>query len=164
MKTRNTALILAVLTALSATFSTALGVAHAAQRESFSRSFGMVGITHGQTARLNVVNLEDSEFVPCVRVELSFVDGNGQTLLRSTHEVERGKAAFLDLNGNQLMGRFGARLQVRAVARFVGTPDTRDADDCLLTLEVIDNATGRTSFINPPEPSRLRASQTGATN
>jgi len=113
------------------------------------RAFGMFGITQGQTARLNLVNLETGEFVPCIRVELSFVDSDGNTLLQKVYDVDRGKSAFLDLNGNQFVGRSG-RAQIRALARFVGAPDTRDDPffrNCLPTLEVIDNVTGRTNFI-----------------
>src|SRR5262249_13089983 len=110
------------------------------------RAFGMFGITQGQTARLSVANLETGEFVPCVRVELSFIDGDGNTLLQKVHDIERGKSAFLDLNGNQFVGR-GGRTQIRALARYVGTPDTRDDPFFLPSLEVIDNTTGRTSFL-----------------
>lgn len=115
------------------------------------RAFGMFGITQGETARLNVVNLETGEFVPCIRVELSFVDDDGATLLQKVHDVDRGKSAFLDLNGDQFVGR-GGRTQIRALVRFVGTPDTRDDPffrNCLPTLEVIDNVTGRTNVIVP---------------
>ncbi len=82
-------------------------------------------------------------------MELSFIDGDGNTLLQRVHDVDRGKSAFLDLNGDQLVGR-GGRAQIRALAQFIGTPDVIDDPffrNCLLTLEVIDNVTGRTNFI-----------------
>lgn len=156
MKRRNTFFLLAVLAAAGFFFNTTRAGAMASTMastmiDSFSPNFGMFGITQGQTARLNVVNLETGEFVPCIRVELSFIDGDGNTLLQKVYDVDRGKSAFLDLNGNQFVGR-GGRTQIRAQVRFVGTPDTRDDPffrNCLPTLEVIDNVTGRTNFIVP---------------
>ncbi|MEP7338230.1 MAG: hypothetical protein ABI977_10840 [Acidobacteriota bacterium] len=154
MKARNAILTLAALALFAAIgiFSTTTRAgAIASTTESFSRNFGMVGITQGQTARLNLVNLEPGEFVPCVKVELSFIDGAGNTLMQKVYDIDRGKSAFLDLNGNQFVAR-GGRTQIRAQVRFVGTPDTVDNPDlrnCPPTLEMIDNATGRTSFIVP---------------
>ena len=148
MKTRNTILTLALLAAVGVFFNTT----HArAALESFSRNFGMFGLTPGQTARLNLVNLDSGEFVPCVRVELSFIDAVGNTLLQKVYDIDRGKSAYLDLDGNQLVSRSG-RSQLRAQVRFIGTPDTLDDPffrHCLPTLEVVDNTTGRTSFIVP---------------
>lgn len=156
MKTRNLFLTLVLLAAVGTLFGATRA---SAIKEADPIAFGMFGLTAGQTARLNLVNLEPGEFVPCVRVELSFIDAEGHTLLQKVYDIERGKSAWLDLNGNQLMGRSG-RVQVRAQVRFVGTPDTRDDPffrHCLPTLELVDNATGRTTtFLNPPEPNLTR--------
>ncbi len=140
MKTRNLFLTLVLLAAVGALF----GATHAsAIKEADPIAFGMFGLTQAQTARLNLVNLTSSEFVPCVRVELSFIDAEGRTLLQQVHEIERGKSAFLDLSGNQLVSRIG-RMQVRALVRVISTPDTVDNPDlreCLAMLELVENAT-----------------------
>ena len=157
MKTRN-----AILTLASLALFAALGIFSTATRasalEDFSRNFGMFGLTAGQTARLNLVNLEIGEFVPCVRVELSFIDANGNTLMQKVYDIDRGKSAYLDLSGNQFATR--GRAQFRAQVRFVDNPDIRDDPffrNCLPTLELVDNATGRTTtFLNPPEPNLTR--------
>src|SRR5882672_10650854 len=76
--------------------------------------FGMVGLTRGQTMRLNVVNLGDPPDPdrngtppdPC-RVVLSFRNAAGQPftnsdgqVIRRTVELRAGESAFLDLNGD----------------------------------------------------------------
>jgi hypothetical protein len=141
--------------------------------------FGMVGLTRGQTMRLNVVNLGNppdpdrngSPPDPC-RVVLSFrnaagqpfTDSNGQVIHRAV-DLRAGESAFLDLNGDV----FGApstntdtapvRLQLRPFVRVLGDPPDPDRNACRPTMEVFDNATGRTSlfsagFSNPPDPDR----------
>src|ERR1043166_1373413 len=77
--------------------------------------FGMVGITHGQTIRLNLVNLvpppSDGSLPPPCRVVLSFRDANGRPFTNSDGQVIRrevslqsGESAFLDLNGDMFGG------------------------------------------------------------
>src|SRR5205807_9867444 len=75
--------------------------------------FGMVGITRGQTMRLNIVNLinppepdKKSPPDPC-RVVLSFRDAAGQPFRNSDGQVIRrevtlqpGESDFLDLNAD----------------------------------------------------------------
>jgi hypothetical protein len=147
MKARNLFLTLALLVAVGVFFGASQA---SAIKEVDPRAFGMFGITPGQTARLNMVNIETEVLLPAVQVELSFIDSDGNTLLQKVHTLHQGKAVALDLNGNLFAGR--GRTQIRALARFVGTPDTRDDPffrNCLPTLEVVDNTTGRTSFIVP---------------
>ena len=142
------------------------------------RSFGMVGITQGQTLRLNVVNLNpppDPEAPPgpC-RVLLSFRDPNGQPftdsngqVIRQVVELQAGQSAFLDLNGDLFAGGIStnggpARLQLRPFVRvLVAPPDPGKQfppGQCRGTMEVFDNASGRTSifatFEPPPDPDR----------
>lgn len=115
---------------------------------------GMFGITQNQTARLNVVR-DDPFFQddPFFRVELSFVDGNGNIMSQKVYEIEGGKSAFMDLRGSEIGGRESNRSQLRAMVRFVGTPDTRDdpffRDAAVVTLEVFDNKSGETRFLLP---------------
>jgi hypothetical protein len=148
------------------------------------RSFGMVGITRGQTLRLNVVNLvspppdPDRQYPPPCRVLLSFRDAQGQPFtnsdgqaLRRVVELQAGESAFLDLNADMFGGPSTnadvapgpARLQLRPFVRVLQNPPDPDRqfppDPCRATLEVFDNASGRTSvfaagFQPPPEPDR----------
>ena len=145
---RNRALNLLALALL--VLATVFQSASAQTRTTLSRSTGMIGITSNQTARINVVR-DDPFFFddPFLRVELSFVDSDGNILAQKVYEVGAGKAAFLDLNGRDVVGSGLNRLQLRAVVKFVGTPDTLPAENCIPTLEVIDNNTGETRFLLP---------------
>ena len=146
------------------------------------RTFGMVGITRGQTMRLNVVNLQpppegDRQVPPPCRVVLSFRDAAGHPFtnsdgqpIRRVVELQAGQSAFLDLNGDMFGGpstnadTIGpARLQLRPFVRVLQAPPDPERqyppDPCRATMEVFDNASGRTSifaagFTNPPEPDR----------
>jgi hypothetical protein len=142
----------------------------------------MVGITRGQTMRLNVVNLTDPPEPdrqlppdPC-RVVLSFRNAQGQPfrnsdgqIIRRTVELQAGESAFLDLNGDLFGGpptnadTARVRVQLRPFVRVLFSPTDPDRqlppDPCRATMEVFDNASGRTSlfsagFIPPPEPGR----------
>lgn len=127
--------------------------------------FGMVGITRGQTARLNVVNVGDvpqglcrsSDDVPpgpCrTQVDLVFFDNAGRQLSRTTETLAPGHSAFLDLNGDTLE-RQGNRAEIRA-AVLVPPPDPDRNSRAVLvaTLEVFNNETGRTLFIVPATPA-----------
>src|SRR5215813_4955662 len=96
--------------------------------------FGMVGITRGQTLRLNVANLEqpgDSTIPPgpC-RAVLTFRDDTGNPFTDSNGDVIRravdlqpGESAFLDLNadlfGPPSTNGTPARLQLRPLVRVI---------------------------------------------
>ncbi len=121
--------------------------------------YGMVGITDGQTIRINVVNTNepDSSFPPdpC-RVVLNFRDADGNLFrnsdgqpIRRIVQLPAGQSAFLDLNGD-VFARAG-RIQLRPVAR-VQQPDgvgSLPPGPCIPTVEVIANASGRTQFLLP---------------
>src|SRR5882724_1877459 len=83
---------------------------------------GLVGITPGQTARLNVVNTQDFFPVngfppgPC-KVTLSFYDVNGRLISSTSGVLQPGKAASLDFNtmgsgGGGGTGRVAVRAEV----------------------------------------------------
>jgi len=144
--------------------------------------FGMVGITRGQTMRLNIVNLNappdpDKQLPPdpC-RVVLSFRDAAGHPFRNSDGQVIRrevslqsGQSDFLDLNGVMFGGPStnadtSMRVQLRPFVRVLTAPPEPDRgglppDPCRATMEVFDNASGRTSifsasFTAPPDPER----------
>jgi len=140
--------------------------------------FGMIGLTRGQTMRLNIVNLSqppdpDKQIPPPCRVVLSFRDAAGQPIRNSDGQVIRrevslqsGESAFLDLNADMFGGPSTnadvapARLQLRPFVRVLQAPgDPNIPPPCFPTMEVFDNTSGRTSiisagFVPPPEPGR----------
>ncbi len=137
--------------------------------------FGMVGITRGQTIRVNIVNLSvpSSAQIPPVtcRAVLSFRDDSGRPFtnsdghaIQSEVSLQSGESAFLDLNGDMFGGPSTvvpystdaavsvgpARQQLRPFVRVLGNPPPGDAPDpCFATSEVIDNTTLQTSFVMP---------------
>jgi hypothetical protein len=103
-----------------------------------------------QTARLKVTHLQDvNRDDPFFRIELTFVDRKGKVISQKVHTLDRESAGLLDLKGSELLPRAGNNAQLRAIVRFVGTPDTRIADRYLATLEVFDNQSGEISFSLP---------------
>ena len=119
-------------------------------------SFGIVGITRNQTARLNVAwvattgcpvdrwfDIDPAFQVP---VHLLFLDARGNPIARHGGPIRPGQAVSLDLpgNGEALASRFGdqRRASIRAVALLPGIP-FRLLRPCL-------TASGRTP--PPPEP------------
>ena len=135
-------------------------------------TFGMVGITRGQTLRLNVVNLNappdperQSPPDPC-RVALTFRNAEGQPfrnsdgqIIRRTVELQAGESAFLDLSGDMFGGpptnvnTAPLRVQLRPFVRVLQAPPVPDRqlppDPCRVTAEIFDNTTLQTSFVLP---------------
>ena len=124
--------------------------------------FGLIGISYGQTLRLNVVNtagvLSNFPPGPC-RVELGFLDSEGRLVrkaggrgvdgapepVRKAGRLEAGQSMSLDLASSDLLIDGSGRAQVRAawlndgVGKFPPGP-------CRASLEMINDATGQTSF------------------
>ena len=108
------------------------------------------GLATGQTARLTVLNRsEDSGII----IDFRFVSATGLTLASTPepHLIPPGQFRSFDFDLPQpppgTVDIFG-RIQIRAVVRALGRPDPRNM---LTSVEVFDNATGRTSFvISPP--------------
>jgi hypothetical protein len=117
-------------------------------------SFGMVGVTGGQTIRLNVVNAEANDPRlppnPCI-VQLNFVDGSGNTIAESTETLTPGQATILDVDGSDLIGRVGNRAEVRAFVQVVAESRVNrlPPNPCVSTLEVFETATGNTALLYP---------------
>jgi hypothetical protein len=121
--------------------------------------FGQIGITRGQTARLNVSNLplpvNDLPPGP-IRVELSFVDADGNTLINTDGQpirrvvmLEPGHSTFLQINANNLLGRDEIRLNFRPVVKLTPPDGTRSLPPGPTTLEVIENTSGKTGLLYP---------------
>ena len=126
--------------------------------------FGMIGISYGQTLRLSVANTAGllSAFPPdpC-RVQMAFLDGDGHyvrkaggregdtaNLARKAGRLDAGQSMFLDLSSDEVMLDGSGRLQVRAAWSNAGL-GRLPPGPCRASLEMIDMATGRTSFALP---------------
>jgi hypothetical protein len=121
-------------------------------------SFGMVGITQGQTVRVTAVNStlpNDINYPPGpTRVVLSFLDTEGQLLRNSSGSLisrvvmlERGHSAFLDFDFDEYPPGL-SRLQLRAVVDVLPPGPTNNEiappNRMVSSLEVFTNANGRT--------------------
>jgi hypothetical protein len=139
--------------------------------------YTMVGIVRGQSIRINASNIAPTDPNappdPC-RVRLVFVDTDGGVLTNPrtgeavgrTITLQNGQSTFLHLDADEfLIGDTTAgRLQLRPIFRSL----TLNSDAhprplrCVPSVEVIDNATSKTSFVyagtpsftDPPEPDR----------
>jgi hypothetical protein len=121
-------------------------------------SFGIVDLTQGQTIRLSVVNTfppRAPDLAPSPsRVVLTFLDGEGRVIhnndrspVRKVVMLQPGKATFLDLNADDLQYPPGpTRLQLRAVLKAEPTPSGNLAAPFVSSVEVFNNANGRTVF------------------
>lgn len=108
--------------------------------------FGMVGISWGQTARLNTLNIGDTE---CT-VDLVFLDQNSQVLATFTVTVAPNKAAFNSINRDKIVGYPGRRVQIRALM----LRNENQTTSCKLvpSLEIFNNVDGKTTlFFSNPE-------------
>ena len=134
-RSKRIALALALVAGLTAL---ALNGRAQGERQNARMSFhwsGLVGISTGETASINFVNLDRRGVV----ARLFFFDEDGRVLKSEEHRVGAGHSAVLLLPYSELPGRAG-RAHVRALVRL------SDPARGLSTLEVFDEATGRTSF------------------
>ncbi len=108
--------------------------------------FGSVGLTSSVTALVNVVSLFPTG--PCT-VNVEWLDTNGNVLHQSALAVATGQTRSATLT-TQTVGR----AQVRAVVQWLPSPFPPDLcrTNSVLTLEIVDNATGRTLIVIPPGP------------
>ncbi|HMG32621.1 MAG TPA: hypothetical protein VKM94_01685 [Blastocatellia bacterium] len=131
-------------------------------------TFGMLGITTGQTARLNVVNAlpVDPPSIPVgppIRVTLMFVDGNGNPFniagapLQTIVTLGPGQSGSLDLNSDAIPNGPPTvpngppiRVQIRAL---VAECEGCSRGFVVPTLEVFDNATGKSTLVIPDTPA-----------
>ena len=115
---------------------------------------GMVGIAKGQIARVNVVNTASTGSQPATPTVIFGLWGNprSELLTQSTVTLEPGASAFLDADSGAT-GAGEARHQVRAVVTIVDDPDS----SCVVTLEVFDKDTGKTTvFLEVPDAAGCR--------
>ena len=136
MKTRTTpsmliALLLAFL-ALGATKAQAIIV-----------NWRPVGITFGQTARVNILNTGDRAFIIDGG---KFLDSDGNVIAEFRGTIDPGKTMSFDLNGDTV-----PRTENRIEIHFVIEGPVPHLKEAAISLEVFNNADGRTTvFIGDP--------------
>jgi hypothetical protein len=117
--------------------------------------YGMIGITPGETLRINVANPQlPSLLAPPCRVELAFLDSTGNPLVPAVRRtLEAGQSAHFDLDGDALFptgtGDVLLRAEVRPVVRVLPNPTDVGTvflppGPCVSSIELFDNATGKT--------------------
>jgi hypothetical protein len=127
--------------------------------------FGLVGITSGQTLRVNVANtlvLNDTN-LPAgpSRVVINLLNARGQlvrhrdgSLVRRVALVERGESTFLEFDGDEIPGGPDRRLPVRAVVSVFPPGPTvtgKPYDSATPSIEIFNNSNGHTQvFIGNP--------------
>jgi hypothetical protein len=102
--------------------------------------FGSVGITRGQSARLNVLNVSRGTLM----ASINFTDNAGRMIQQSVEKVEPGQSIFLDLTPTSVDDSAG-RLQIHASVEVSSRESGGGAGRLFIpTLEVFDTGTGRT--------------------
>jgi hypothetical protein len=114
---------------------------------------GSFGLAAGQTARISVLHTGAGRvggITPCVGVfDLA---GTRLAELEADAPVLPGQGVFLDFDAGRLGLRAGQRAQLRVEVEVNPTPDDGRrlrADDAIVTLEVFDNESGKTTFVLP---------------
>jgi hypothetical protein len=122
-------------------------------------AFSMIGIDPFETVRLNALCADgllpgDVPPGPC-DVTLTFRDMSGRTIKQMTATLQPGQGTFLDIRGMEGSSS-GRRMEIQPRILPAGR------GFILATVEVFDDATGRTAAIlNPTEPKSLRTMSTG---
>lgn len=120
------------------------------------QTFGTVGLTAGQTARLNVLNpgvLAPLATGAACSAQVSFLDARGSVLKTSPVSVLPGQSVPFDLNRDTDVMVTDQRLQIRATFQspmpspIVASPAQWFGCPMILTLEIFDNNTGKTQFV-----------------
>ena len=149
--TSRTALRVAALAALLLTPQ----AAQAAREVEPSHPFPMVGVTFGQTLRVNVVNVggvePDGGDSQACEVLFGVVDAMSRVLVSTRAMLAPGQSAFVDLRVDNPDFR-GQRFQVRPTVTFTNAPRARQSQ-CGAVVpsgEVFDTGTGAGSlFVHP---------------
>lgn len=109
--------------------------------------FGMIGITAGETLRLNVVAYPPN---PCV-ADIGFLNGAGLPAVQDTVvTLGPNQAGLLDLHAVTLGLQAGDRAELQPVVTLLASPT--GTSTCQVDAEVFNPATGRTRVMLNPQP------------
>jgi hypothetical protein len=151
VKTTTKLYVTAITLVSAVTIWAALGASHAQAiqaSEEFLPYIETIGIASGQTARLNALNSNgDSGII----IDWRFLDGQGRILAQSRESqlIPPGQMRSFDLNADEVNATRdpSSRVQVIAIIRTLVGADTKNLHT---SLEVFDNATGKTTVVVPP--------------
>jgi hypothetical protein len=108
-----------------------------------SISFAPVGLTFGQTARLNLINMDVANGIT---VSCRFIDASGVTLAQSVITPSVGKIASVDYKrGDPLPGKSPEQLRAEVRAQIDISTYGVPSDSLRSSLEVFNNSTGETT-------------------
>ena len=102
---------------------------------------GMVGVARGQVVRINVVNTGVPGSLAKIVWEALTANPRSELLGQTTFSLEPGASAFFDLDSDAIVAGEEKRHQVRAQVTVLDDPEAV----CLVTLEVFDKETGKTT-------------------
>lgn len=118
-------------------------------------TFGMIGISHTETARLNLVNIDDPKVIYIIpnlcQAQLRFLDETGKVLTKSDVALPNGQAGHLDLSREKIP-RLDSRVQIRAEVATLDSPAMASAANCIATIEIFNSRTGQTTVLYPAAP------------
>jgi hypothetical protein len=117
-------------------------------------SSGALGIAPGQTAKWSVVNvrLPEPPVTPTCSAKLSFFNEQGQELKTETVSLAPGETRSLNLNADTDIPSAGNRTTIHTVSVVTATElagQLLDLCSPVHSLEIIDNATGKTAVLAP---------------
>jgi hypothetical protein len=117
----------------------------AMQAQAFVVDWRPVGITFGQTARVNLSNTSDRAIII---IGGKFLDSDGNIVAEFGRQlIEPGKIMSFDLNADDII-RENNRIQIRSV---IESPEPH-LKGAMISVEVFNNADGKTTvFIVGPE-------------
>ena len=151
LKTTTKLFVTAIALVSAATIWAALGASRAQAiqaSEEFLPYIETMGIASGQTARLNALNTNAERGII---IDWKFLDSQGRILAQSREPqlIPPGQMRSFDLNADEVNATRdpSSRVQVIAIIRTLGGPDTKNLHT---SLEVFDNATGKTTVLVPP--------------
>ena len=116
-------------------------------------AFGIASIVPGETLRVNVVNVADpSAIPPPCRVQMTFVNTNGEVVKSANAVIPAGHTGWATVNFNEAgVPQFGiAEGRLRQSLRPVVNVSPPDPCRAIMSAEVYENTTGRTNQYIPP--------------
>ena len=138
MRHRNIMVLVAAFLALAASRAEAIII-----------NYFPVGISLGQSARLNLANIGETRGII---INYRFLDSDGVVIAQERAlSVPLGEMVSVDLN-RDVLSRTEPRIQIRAEVEILSSGNPRQT--LRQSLEVFDNATGKTTvgFVEPPDP------------
>ena len=105
-------------------------------------SLAPVGLTVGQTARLNLINMNVANGIT---VSCSFIDASGNTLAQSVTTLSLNEIASFDFQRGDAPGESPQQLRAEVRVQLDIFTDGVSSDSLHRSLEVFDNSSGATT-------------------